>query len=424
MLSPVRRSLAALVALLLALLLGALVGTAPVVAAGDTGVAFGTIRFPQKDNPGIKVLWFTKDWSYLGTRTAAGGSYSLNLPAGSYHLQFVDQRPSYKTDKYAPTDISVTVRAGHGTQKNVAMKKGAFITGTVKTHGKTAKKARVVAANQNQSSFETTANNKGQFAVGGLPEGKYSLFTYDHRHLYVDKSTYAGKLQPGGSANVAINLTKKAGSLRVYMFTSANGVKKRVSGNPVVTAVSKATGQFWSAKVTGGNVVFQGLYPGKYKLVANGFGVWFGRTGAIEGANVRAGKADFGTFTYTKRGGWVSGTVVDGGSDDGSDFPMKDSVVRLFDAGGAELTSTTADENGHFTLSGQFGTMNGLTVTVDPNPSGGGWATAAPPDNYCQFVQGSTAPVSITLGQGTDVGAVPLPRSTASSQPTQCLPND
>ena len=51
-----------------------------------------------------------------------------------------------------------------------------------------------------------------------------------------------------------------------------------------MTAVSKETGQFWSKQVKGGSADFQGLYPGKYKLVANGFGVWFGKTAAIQGA--------------------------------------------------------------------------------------------------------------------------------------------
>ena len=63
-----------------------------------------------------------------------------------------------------------------------------------------------------------------------------------------------------------------------------------MTGNPTVTAVSKKTGQFWSKQVKGGNAVFQGLYPGKYKLVANGFGIWFGKTGSDQGDNVKSGK--------------------------------------------------------------------------------------------------------------------------------------
>ena len=38
-----------------------------------------------------------------------------------------------------------------------------------------------MAANKEQNSFETTANATGQFALGGLPPGSYSVFTYDKR---------------------------------------------------------------------------------------------------------------------------------------------------------------------------------------------------------------------------------------------------
>ncbi|MEP9363617.1 carboxypeptidase-like regulatory domain-containing protein [Nocardioides sp. CN2-186] len=416
--SVVVAALASLVGVLLT------VGAAlPTEAAPAKGVAYGTVKFPQKDSPKVKVLWFTRDWAYLGTANAQGDSYSLNLAPGTYHLQFVDQRDSYVTSKYAPTDIQVTVHSGQGTRKNVTMTKGAFITGTVKAHGKVAKKAEVKAANQSEQSFTTTANKKGQFAIGGLPAGKYSLFSYDHKHAWVDKSTYAGKLEPGKSANLAINLRKKAGSLRVYLFTSANGQKKQVTGNPTVTAVSKKTGQFWSKKVKGGNAVFEGLYPGKYKLVANGYGIWFGKTASVEGATVKSGKTDFGTFTYTKRGGWITGKVVDGND---SSFPMKAAAVGLYDSSGNQLTSTVTDQSGAFKLSGQFATMSGLTVTVDPDPNGGGWMQAAAPGNYCMFTHGEQTPVSITIGQQTDVGSVPLPHAPydgSTGQPERCQPS-
>jgi hypothetical protein len=404
MLARARTTRAAILSLLLGLVLTAFVATPPPVeAAADTGTAYGTIRFPQGDNPGMKVLWFTKDWSYLGTEAAAGGSYSLNLAVGSYHLQFVDQRPSYQTDKYAPTDIAVTVHAGR-TQKNVTMKKGAFITGTLKTKGNPAGNARVVAANEDQTSFETTADKKGRFAVGGLPEGKYSVFTYDHRHTYVGKSTYAGKLTPGGSTNLAINLTKKAGSLRVYMYTSANGVRKQVTGNPVVTAVSIATGQFWSEKVKGGNVVFQGLYPGQYKLVANGFGVWFAKTAAIEGVTVRSGTTKFGKFTYTKRGGWITGTVVDGSN---PSIALGGATVQLWNADGTKLVETTSRDDGGFTLSGPLTTQSDLTIVVQPGPY---TDYLGQQGQECQYEQTEHAGAFVTAGQQNDIGETTIDR--------------
>ena len=73
------------------------------------------------------------------------------------------------------------------------MRKGGYVTGTVVTGtGKPAKSARVVAANRQENSFETTANSKGQFAVGGLPQGKYSVFAWDKQKAWAAKSQWAG----------------------------------------------------------------------------------------------------------------------------------------------------------------------------------------------------------------------------------------
>ena len=384
----------------------------PTEAAPAKGVAYGTIKFPQKDSPKLKVLWFTKDWNYVGAASANGGTYYLkSLDAGTYWLQFVDQRETYHTEKYAPTDIKVTVHSGGSTKKNVTMTKGAFITGTVKTSGKPGKKAEVTAANQSEQSFTTTANNKGQFAIGGLPEGKYSLFSYDHKKAWVDKSTYAGKLKPGKSTNVAINLKKKAGSLRVALFTSANGTTKAVSGNPTVTAVSKQTGQFWSKQVKGGSANFQGLYPGKYKLVANGFGVWFGKTGAIEGAKVKSGQPGFGKFTYTKRGGWLRGSVVDSTDPNRS---LSGAVVQLWSASGTKLDETTSSASGSFTLDGLLATQSGLSIVVQPGPYSPYLGTE--PD-VCAYQSTTSTGFAVKTGQQTDAGKVGIDHVPGQTRP-------
>ena len=54
------------------------------------------------------MTWFTADWTYLGSRKAHGGGYSLALEPGTYHLQFTDQRPAYDVEKYYPADVTVT----------------------------------------------------------------------------------------------------------------------------------------------------------------------------------------------------------------------------------------------------------------------------------------------------------------------------
>lgn len=397
-----RRLIGIPVAVVLAVLAG--LTLVPPAQAASSG-AYGVIRFPQHDSPKVEVRWFHADWTYIDAAKTQGGSYSINLDPGTYHLQFVDQRETWDTRKYAPTDITVTVGESR-TQKNVTMVKGAVLTGTAKAKGKVAGKATVTAANEQGQSYSTTADGKGRFAIGGLPAGKYSVFTYDKRKTWVDKSTWAGRLKPGQSKNLAINLKKRGGSLRVFLYTRTDGVETAVTGKPVVTAVSKKTGQWWSVKAKGGNAVFQGLYPGKYTLVANGYGIWFGRTGAIKGKAVRSGKTAFGTFVYTQRGGWVTGTVVDSSN---TSIALADASVLLYDADGNELDETTSASDGSFILNGQLATQSGMTVVVQPGPYTDYLGTSS---QRCEYQATEHDGVSVTTGEETQLGSVGIDRKT------------
>lgn len=394
--------------------------SSPAVAANDKGLVNGSITCPKLAKcPTIKMFWFDANWNYLGQKSANGGGYSLTLPPGTYHLQFFDQRPSYDVSKFAPTDVQVTVRANDLTKKNVTMWKGAAVTGTARGGGKALGGASIYAANKDGRSFSTTANSKGQFAIGGLPQGQYSLFTYDKKKVWVGKSTWAGSVKPGKIKNVGIKLTKKAGNLTLYLFTPDGLLGTKTT----LTVTSKQTGQWWSTTSSGGTFVFKGLHPGGYKVEFDGAGVWFAKTGTVEQASVKSGKMDFGSFHLTKRGGWMVGSVVDGGGpqEGPTDFDMKGVQVGLYNADGQKIASATTDEDGNFRLSGQLVTQSGLTVAVDPNPNSGGWMQAAPPDNWCLFVGGEMTGLGITQGQETQIGPVPLPRSTASAQANQCL---
>lgn len=412
-----RTVLLALAALLAALL----VTPGPAAqAAADKGIVNGNITCPKLAKcPNLKLLWFDKNWNYLGSKKANGGGYSLTLPPGTYRLQFVDQRPSYDTSKFAPTDVKVTVRANDLTARNVTMQKGASITGTVRNgKGQPLKNAKVVAARTDGTSFTTQGNGKGQFAVGGLPPGKYSVFTFDPKKTWVDKSTWAGGLNTGQSKNFAIKLKKRAGSLTVYLFQPQGLLKTTTT----LTVTSKATGQWWSAKSGNGTFVFRGVHPGKYRAEFEGAGVWFAKTGAVGKADVKPGKMAFGDFHLTKRGGWVTGVVADGGGTSGpTEFTMADVRVGLYDAQGRELATAVTDADGRFKLQGRLATQDGLTITVDPSSNGGGWMKAAPPDNWCLFEGGEASDASVTTGEETFYGPVFLPRSTASAQSTNCL---
>jgi hypothetical protein len=410
---PVRRTRAALV--LVVALLAALVvtGSGPAAqAADDQGLVNGAIRFPQHDKPGLKMLWFDRNWGYVGQRSLGRvDGYSIWLKPGTYHLQFVDQRPAYDVTKYAPTDIQVTVRADDITTKSVTLRAGAAITGTARAGGKALGGARLVAANRAEQSFATTANKKGQFAIGGLPQGQYSVFTYDKRKTWVGKSAWAGAVTPGQVKNLAIRLTKKAGSMTVYLFTPQGRLRARTS----VTVTSKQSGQWWTATARNGTAVFKGLYPGRYTLKFDGAGVWFARTGNVQRATVKPARIAFGKFDITTRGGWVTGTAVDG---DDATFPMSGVKVALWNSDGSQVASTTSDAEGRFKLQGQLATQSGLAVVVTPRDGDDSWMQGA---EWCMFTSGTASPFSLTTGERTEVGEILLPRSTVAEQPERCL---
>ena len=376
----------------------------PTTAERTTKVR-GSIKAADK---GVKyrVRWFTKDWTYIDERKVTGGIYSLSLQPGTYYLQFVDLRPAYNVTKYAPTDIKVKV-GDTSVQKNVRMKRGAAITGTVRAGGRVAGGAEVVAANAAEQSYRVTANKRGQFALGGLPAGSYSVFTYDRKKAYVGRSTYLAGMKLGQVRNTPITLGTRAGRLLVDLRTKDGKVKEKV----FVTAVSKATGQFWTVKARGGEAIFSGLFPGKYRMVAPGVGSFLPQSGAIKGAMVRSGKDDLAsTFTWTKRGATISGAVVD---EEHPDAPMEDVEVLAFDQSGARLGSATTGADGLFTITGAITTQQGVTVKIQPGGTNPPYLQGT---YYCKYGTASQGGVSVRTGEDTVLGILALPQLPTAQQ--------
>lgn len=274
--------------------LAVLTVVAPAQAA--VGRVRGTIVGARGEGaPELVVAWFTEDWQYVDARRVSGGGYSLLLEPGTYHLQFTDRRPTYDVDRYAPADVTVTVTEGATAVADVRLHRGAAIGGTVLAHGKVAPGARVVAANQDRNSFETTADKTGAFALGGLPPGNYSVFTYDKARAWVGVSTYVRKLKGGVFRPVRIDLDQRAGELVVDLYAGG----QPYPGTAYVTAVSRKSGQFWTEKVSYGTVTFRGLYRGGYDLVVPDAGGYQGGTLPVSGV-VKGGRTAFGSVTLTQ----------------------------------------------------------------------------------------------------------------------------
>lgn len=397
-----RTAAATVLALVLGVLsgLGATTVSAPAASAAAKGEVTGEIRpggFP------VKMRWFDADWDFLGSRKVTNGIYSLSLPPGTYYLQFTDERPAYNVDKFAPTDLKVRIRSGDFVQRNVRMQPGAAITGTVRAGGQPAGGARVVAANSNEQSFETKANGKGQFAIGGLPVGSYSVFTYERTKTWVGRSTFIRGLRPGDRANTAVALTQRAGKLQVRLRAGGETMRETA----FVTAVSKATGQFWTVKARRGKAVFAGLFPGGYRMVAPGVGSWLPQEGAIDGAKVpKNGGADLvSVFTWTRPAASVQGYVVNA---EHPELDLAGARVRLFAADGRLLGTARTDSAGQFFLGGQLLTQTGVTAIVDPDPVNGSAYLGEKPYR-CNFGATEVAGVALKVGTTTQLGEVPLP---------------
>ena len=411
-----RAVLVAVVGLLMTALPVALV--APPTAGAASATVVGELVGPGAGPSSYRMVWFDAHWGYLGERTVRGDIYSVSLPPGTYQLQFFDQRPAYDLQKYAPAHVTVTV-GSQRVQRDVRLHRGAAITGTVRAGGRPAAGARVVAANNYRQSFETRADSRGRFAVGGLPTGKYSVFTYDRRRQWVDKSVWVAKLLRGRVRDVAVDLRVPAGSLLVEL-RDAEG--RPMSGSFTVTAVSDpkrgGNGQFWTARARGGLVTFRGLYPGGYTMVAPGVGSWLPQEGRIAGARVRSGHADLvSRFTWTRRGATLSGLVVDA---EAPDTPLEGARVRLYDAGGRRIGETLTDGDGLFLLGGQLTTQHDLTLVVEPKPDGGGWMQGR---LWCKFESTAVGDLAVTTGEETFVDpAIELPHSEDNS--AQCAPSE
>jgi hypothetical protein len=412
-----RRGAGVLLTLVLTLLASLFV---VVATSGPAAAAKGTVRGQVISTTGgplkIRMMWFDKNWGFLGQRKLNGNIYSLTLPEGTYHLQFVDLRPSYDVTKYAPTDIKVTIQASNPVQRDVKMRRGAAFTGTVKAGGKPAGGARIVAASTDETSYETKANSLGQFALGGLPSGDYSVFSYDRQKVWVGKSLWVPKVVRPEIRNIAPKMKTKGGSMLVDL--------KRPDGSPMkgsffVTAVSKASGQFWTARAQGGVVSFADLYPGRYKMVAPGVGVYLAHTGTVKGGYVRSGRADLAaSFSWTHRGAWFTGAVYD--QEDPS-IPLEDALVLVYDKAGHQLGSGLTNSDGLFRVEGPIDTQTGVTVAVQSSDINGYLHVGS---LYCKFERVELGGYTATRDTRTEVGEVLLPHRPADEQDTaQCAPS-
>lgn len=376
-----------------------------------TGRVWGAVVGPDGDVPEVDVRIFAADWSYLRATRARGGAFSLRLAPGTYHLQFADRRPSYDISKYAPTDRTVTVTAGGSRFVSVRMQRGGFLYGTAYAGGALAKYATIKATNRYEQTYTTKADGRGRFALGGLPRTRYYVFTYDRTHTWVGPGIGTGRIDPGDGRGITPRLSTRAGRLIVGVDAGGQAVR-----GTVVTAVSRRTGQFWTASARRGLVSFSGLAPGRYVLHVGGYGDWFGTT-ARPAVRVRSGKVAVTHVSLTRRGAQVTGRIVDAAR---PSVPLAEVQVLLYDAQGRQVGVRRTGSDGRFTFGGQLTTQTGMIVVAQPDPANGSDFLGVEP-NRCRFTRAQTAPFGVVTGEVRGLADLALPHATTQDRPS-CLP--
>jgi hypothetical protein len=257
-----------------------------VVKRGD-GVATSRLR-TDVFGPDVEIdPTYDSELAYdTSVKVAKAGSFKLKgLPAGDYHLQFVDEGKTYFSQCYGnlpitsaqpcngdetgtdlPDPTKITVTSGQNITLNpqTLSTKGRRISGTVTdTSGRPIRQARVRASADGQKRLTADTSKTGTFTVGPLVDGSYRLeviprrlwaplpagTVYDVNGLDVSGlqiklkslASIKASLTPGkGTAKVAVNITRSAsgkkasgsGAVTKTVNLAKGKAKVRLSGLP------------------------------------------------------------------------------------------------------------------------------------------------------------------------------------------------
>jgi hypothetical protein len=350
----VRLRFALLASVLLAL---SIVGVTTPAQATSTQI-YGRVTDSSTHQPvaRMKVELFDSQWGYLGSVNAnSRGVYGIAVAgAGDYHLQVVDRRPVYDTTSYARRlDVRVHI-ATSSVRSNITVTRGGSVGGTVRAHGKPASGALVRAVSDGGQVYEVRANNKGQYAIGGLGRDAHRVFAYDPKKQWVGNSKRVGTVKRLSYHTVSLSLQDRASSYQGFLTVGGNLAK----GSTTVTAVNKRTGEYWVQKVVNGDLSLRGLTAGRYTLQVPDTNGYFGRTFNL--TNLPKGRTREADVNLDVAGGTFAGIVVD----DTTGLPLKNASVRLTDADGATQSEVLTSSTGAFTIGGTQRAETGVTITV------------------------------------------------------------
>lgn len=249
---------------------------------------------------GASVALFDTQWRWVReVKARHTGRFTLNgVAPGTYILQVSDGRPAWRTDRRAPADTRVRVRAHRDSVRTVTLRRGGFVTGQV-TRGRDdrgARRATVRATDTAGRSFSVRADGAGMFALGGLPRGTYQIWGYDAGHRWVGPSVTVKVRGTAHAGHIGLRLRSRAGGVNGFVFEGPELARRTTW----VTAVNRRTGQWWVTKARGGDLSFRGLAPGRYTFTLTGTSAYAGRT-ITPHVRVRPGRTSHVTLRLTQR---------------------------------------------------------------------------------------------------------------------------
>ncbi|MBV9607349.1 MAG: carboxypeptidase regulatory-like domain-containing protein [Solirubrobacterales bacterium] len=370
---------------------------------------------------GIEVDLLSETGAKLTQTTTAGdGTYRfIVIPPGTYEVAFNPggANNNYNSAYYGGASATkFAVSDGQTTQNiNGQLFTGGLITGTVTDsthHGIAGAYVQITDVNSGNNYYPTTGAD-GTYAVDGLPTSTYDVYYgpgggQNYVYQYYAGASNAAAEQPvtvtAGQATSHIDASLATGATlsgtvtdavthapvtgaNVYVYTYGGNYPDHLNSN---RATTDAHGQ-WS---------IQGLATGTYEVEFTAYGTNYASQyyNDVTGQDpptpitVVQGTTASGIDAALTMGGQISGTVTNGITNN----PAGGVSVLAYDQGGDEVSSTSTDQAGNYTLAG-LTPSSSYRVAFYPN-SGSSLANAF-------YKTGATltaaTPVAVTEGQTT-----------------------
>ncbi len=195
---------------------------APPNSGPTTHTLSGTVTAGGTGLPGARIYVFdaTTAAYVANTLTAAGGTYSLNLPQGSYKLWIETNEPGYPDQSHGPDGTfanATVINLSANRTANVALAAAAVnhtLSGTVTAGGTGLPGARIYVFDATTAAYvaNTLTAAGGTYSLN-LPQGSYKLWIETNEPGYPDQShgpdgTFANatviNLSANRTANVAL----------------------------------------------------------------------------------------------------------------------------------------------------------------------------------------------------------------------------